>query len=63
MIDPATGWFEIAELIRGGADYTADLLKKVWLTQCSWPTEIICYHGKEFMVEVIDILKDDYGIK
>jgi transposase InsO family protein len=62
MIDPATGWFEIAELKRGRADYTADLLERVWLNRYPWPTEIICDRGKEFMAEVIDTLKNDYGI-
>jgi hypothetical protein len=64
MINPITRWFEIAELKCAQADYTAGLLvlEKVWLTRYSWHTEIICDHGKEFMTEVIDILKDDYGI-
>ena len=62
MIDPVTGWFEIAELKRGRADYTADLLERVWLNRYPWPTEIICDRGKEFMAEVIDTLKNDYGI-
>jgi transposase InsO family protein len=62
MIDPATGWFEIAELKRDRADYTADLLERVWLNQYPWPTEVICDRGKEFMAEVIDTLKNDYGI-
>ncbi|MGL5934772.1 MAG: hypothetical protein ACRCZI_04020, partial [Cetobacterium sp.] len=62
MIDPATGWFEIAELKRGRADYTADLLERVWLNRYPRPTEVICDRGKEFMAEVIDTLKNDYGI-
>jgi transposase InsO family protein len=62
MIDPATGWFEIAELKRGRADYTADLLERIWFNRYPWPTEVICDRGKEFMAEVIATLRDDYGI-
>jgi Integrase zinc binding domain len=29
-IDPATGWFKIAQLNRGRADYVTDLLEQVW---------------------------------
>ena len=29
IIDPATGWFEIAQLHRGRADYVANLLEQV----------------------------------
>jgi hypothetical protein len=42
MIDPATGWFEIAQLDRGLADYVADLLERVWFNRYPWPTEVIC---------------------
>ena len=62
MIDPATGWFEIAQLDRGRADYVADLLERVWFNRYPWPTEVICDRGKEFMAEVINTLRDDYGI-
>ena len=62
MIDPATGWFEIAQLDRGRADYVADLLERAWFNRYPWPTEVICDRGKEFMAEVINTLRDDYGI-
>ena len=33
MIDPATGWFEIASISRKRADYVANYLEMTWLTR------------------------------
>jgi hypothetical protein len=62
MIDPGTGWFEIAELKSGQANFAMDLLKQAWLTRYPWPTEVICNNGEEFMVEAIDTNKDDTNV-
>jgi hypothetical protein len=40
MIDPATGWFEIAEIPTKRADFMANLLEFHWLTHYPWPTKI-----------------------
>jgi hypothetical protein len=40
MINPARGWFEIAEIPTKQADFIANLLKFHWLTRYPWPTEI-----------------------
>ena len=62
MIDPATGWFEIASISRKRADYVANYLELTWLTRYPWPTEIVLDRGSEFKLEVQDVLKDEYGI-
>ena len=63
MIDPATGWFEIAEVPNKRADYISNILEQAWLTRYPWPQEVILDRGREFMAEVIPMLKRDYGIK
>ena len=62
MIDPATGWFEICEINDKAADEIANRLEFTWLTRYPWPTEIVMDRGKEFMAEVRDTLKNEYGI-
>ncbi len=63
MIDPCTGWFEIAEIENAKADEVANVLQETWLTRYPWPAEIIMDRGREFMKEVPVMLKNDYGIK
>ncbi len=62
MIDPATGWFEIVEVIEKRADIIANLLEFTWLTRYPWPTEIVMDRGLEFAAEVRETLKNEYGI-
>jgi len=62
MIDPATGWFEIVQVPNARADFVADLFEKQWLTRYPWPTEVVLDRGREFMGEIITLLRDDYGI-
>ena len=62
MIDPATGWFEICEINDKAADEIANRLEFTWLTRYPWPTEIVMDRGKEFMAEVRETLKNEYGI-
>jgi transposase InsO family protein len=62
MIDPATGWFEIAEIDIKRADEIINRLELTWLTRYPWPTEIIMDRGREFAAEVCDALKNEYDI-
>ena len=62
MIDPATGWFEIAE-VKGKSSMTvANAFEKSWLTRYPRPTEVVMDRGTEFMGEVKRMLRDDYGV-
>ena len=40
MVDPATGWFKIAEIPTKTADIVIDIFKSKWLTQYPYPVEI-----------------------
>ena len=62
MIDPATGWFEIAKIQNKRADEVANVLEHTWLTRYPWPTEVRMGRGKEFAAEVAAALKNEYGI-
>ena len=61
MIDPATGWFEIAEVPSKRADDIANLLEQHWLCRYPWPRNVINDRGSEFMAEVRFMLTNDYG--
>ena len=60
MIDPATGWFEIAEISTKTADNVANVLEQVWLTRYPWPDKIIYDRGTEFKAEFAKMLQEDY---
>ena len=63
MIDPATGWFEIAEIANRRADEVIQHLEFQWLTRYPWPQEVIMDRGREFAAEVKDSIQNDYGAK
>jgi hypothetical protein len=63
MIDPATGWFEIAEIPKQDSFEAATILEQVWLNRYPWPEQVILDRGKEFMGEIKRMLKEDYGIR
>jgi predicted outer membrane repeat protein len=62
MIDPATGWFEIAEIPNKRADVIANVLEQKWLSRYPRPSEVIMDRGREFYAEVADTLYNEYGI-
>jgi hypothetical protein len=50
MIDPATGWFEIAQSkTKTADDVVANKAEITWLAQHPWPIRITCDHGSEFI--------------
>ena len=62
MIDPATSWFEIAQIDDKSSVETANELEITWLNrQYPLPTEVVCDKGCEFMGEVIRMLHDNYN--
>ena len=61
MIDPATGWFEIVRIPNGRADTVSNLLEQTWFARYPWPQHVIHDRGSEFMAEVHDMLRYDYG--
>jgi transposase InsO family protein len=63
MIDPVTGWFEIAEIPAKTADVVINVLEQQWLVRYPRPAEVIMDRGTEFMGEVKSALKDYYGTR
>ena len=49
MIDPATGWFEMARLPDKTAISVAQQAEITWFTRYPWPQKIIYDRGTEFM--------------
>ena len=62
MIDPSTGWFEIADISTKHADVIANVLEQTWLTRYPWPSQVILDRGTEFMAECMEMLQRDYGM-
>jgi len=62
MIDPATGWFEIIKLPNKSSDEIANIFEMTWLNRYPWPTQVVMDRGREFMGDVISLLKNEYGI-
>jgi hypothetical protein len=63
MIDPVIGWFELAEIPAKSADVVIDVLEQKWLNRYPRPTSVVMDHGREFMAEVKQTLKHDYGVQ
>ena len=64
MIDPATGWFEVAEIPNKESITVAEQVDKYWF--CCYPlqTKLIYDHGSEFIGPLFqELIKDVYQIK
>ena len=62
MIDPATGWFEIASITTKRADIISNIIEQTWFTRYPWPSQVILDRGTEFMAEFTTMLEEEYGI-
>ena len=63
MINPATGWFEMKQLVTKKADEVANAIELVWLTRYPWPQEITYDAGSEFKAEFQQLILEEYRIK
>jgi hypothetical protein len=64
MIDPATGWFEIAQYNDKSSISIANLIEINWLSRYPIPNQVIFDRGNEFMGhEFRTMMSVDYGIK
>ena len=69
MIDPATGWFEMAQIPNKTAAEIADITEKTWFTHCPLPQRILFDCGTKFTFQAIVIvthlgkLSHKFGIK
>ena len=63
MIDPATGWFEMAQIPNKTDAEIADITKKTWFTRYPLPQRILFDRSTEFMAEFSKMCHNDYGLK
>jgi transposase InsO family protein len=63
MIDPATGWFEMAQIPNKTAAEVANICELTWFTRYPLPQRLTLDRGTEFMAEFAKMAKDDYGLK
>ena len=63
MIDPATGWFKMAQILNKLSAEIADITKKTWCTCYPLPQRILFDRGTKFMAEFAKICHNDYGLK
>jgi len=64
MIDPATGWFEIAEYPDKRSVTIANIVEQQWLSRYPWPQQITYDQGNEFIGhEFSSMVSNDYNIK
>ena len=61
MIDLAINWIEMVQVPTKIADFLSNILEPTWMNRCCWPQKIICDRRKEFMAEIKEMLKNDYG--
>ena len=59
MIDPATGWIEIAKIPEDDFSSlkTAQLMNQSWLTRYPRPVQYICDDGNEFKGDFKELIK------
>ena len=62
MIDPATGWLEMKQILNKRADEIANIVEQTWLTRYPCPTQIIFDRGSEFMAEFASMCASEYGL-
>ena len=60
MIDPATGWFEMAQIPNKTA---AEITEKNWFTRYPLPQRIVFDCCTKFMAEFAKMCNNDYGLK
>ena len=63
MADPATGWFEIAEISDKTAEIAALTLDRVWFSRYPRPFQSIYDNGGEFLGKEFQELLESYGVK
>ena len=63
MIDPATGWFKMAQIPNKTAANIADITEKTWFTRYPLPQRIVFDRGTEFMSEFSRMCQNIYVLK
>ena len=63
MIDPATGWFKMAQIPNKAAAEIADITEKTWFTGYPLPQQIVFDRGNKCMAKFSKMCHNDYGLK
>ena len=63
MINPATSWFELAEIPNKKAADIADITEKTWFTCYPLSQQILLDPGTKFMAEFAKMCQNDHGLK
>ena len=63
MIDPATGWFGMAQIPNKTAAEIADITEKTWFTRYPLPQQIVFDRSTEFMAEFSKMCQNNHGLK
>ena len=63
MIDPVTGWFEMAPISTKSADNISNVAERTWFSRYPFPQKIIFDRGTELMAEFAQMCRNDYGLK
>ena len=63
MIDPDTGWFEMAQIPNKMAAEIADITNKTLFTRYPLPQRIVFDRGTKFMAEFSKMCRNNYGQK
>ena len=63
MIDPTTGWFEMAQISNKTDAEIADITEKTWFTRYPLPQRIVIDRGTKFMAEFSNMCHNDYGLE
>ena len=63
MIDPATGWFAMAQIPNKTAAEITYIAEKTWFNRYPLPQRIVFDRGNEFMAEFSMMCHNDYRIK
>jgi hypothetical protein len=59
MIDPATGWFEMAPTFKKDAGTIANIVESTWMTRYPLPQELIYDRGTEYLGEFARMVAED----
>jgi len=62
MTGPVTAFFECCQIMHKRANCMVNHLETSWLNQHPWPTEIVMDKGREFALEVADLLETKCGM-
>ena len=63
MMDPATGWFKMVQILNKTAAEIADITEKTWFTRYPLSQQVVFDRGTEFMPEFDKMCHNDYGLK